>query len=187
MGRAKESLPFGTSTLLGATVETLLACTHPVVVVARDVTQELPPLPLECELVFDAEPDQGPLVGLIAGLTALEHLCDAAFVTACDVPFLTAAAVNGLAARLGDNELLVPRAEGKLQPLSALYRVSVLPTARRLLAEGIRTPRTLAEHVRTRILEVAEIEAFDPGHGLLRNVNSPAEYEAALARASGGS
>lgn len=181
MGQPKESLPFLGGTLLGNTVEKLLLCTHPVVVVARNADQELPPLPLESELVFDGEPDQGPLVGLVAGLEALEHECDAVFVTTSDVPFLDVGAVAGLADRLGGHELVIPRADDKLQPLSAIYRVSVLTTARRLLTEGIRTPRTLAEHVRTRVLDLDEVEAFDPKHGLLRNVNSPEEYEAARA------
>jgi molybdopterin-guanine dinucleotide biosynthesis protein A len=179
MGSPKESLPFRGTTLLGHTVATLMQCTYPVVVVARDPGQELPPLPLESELVFDGAPDQGPLVGLIAGLEALAGSCEAAFVTACDVPFLTARAVGGLADRLGDRDMVIPRAGGKLQPLSAIYRTGVLAAARALLAEGIRTPRTLAERVNARILEADEVALFDPTGGLLRNVNSPDEYEAA--------
>ena len=53
MGRPKESLPFAGSTLLGHTVDVLLDCTFPVVVVARDQEQELPPIHLEADLVFD--------------------------------------------------------------------------------------------------------------------------------------
>jgi molybdopterin-guanine dinucleotide biosynthesis protein A len=179
MGRPKESLPFRGTTLLGHTVATLTLCTHPVVIVARDADQELPPLPLETDLVYDGAPDQGPLVGMIAGLEAVAGDCEAVFVTACDVPFLTARAISGLADRLGDCDLVIPRADGKLQPLSAIYRVGVLAAARALLSEGIRTPRTLAERVKTRILEADEVAVFDPDGGLLRNVNSPDEYEAA--------
>ena len=47
MGRPKESLPFQGGTLLGRTVDLLLAHTWPVVVVAGRPEQELPPLPLE--------------------------------------------------------------------------------------------------------------------------------------------
>ena len=49
MGRPKESLPIGDTTMLGRTVDTLLRCTYPVVVVARDRLQDLPPI----EELFD--------------------------------------------------------------------------------------------------------------------------------------
>ena len=62
LGKPKVSLPWGESTLLYETVVTLLDCTFPVVVVARDERQELPPLHTECELAFDGDPGGGPLV-----------------------------------------------------------------------------------------------------------------------------
>src|SRR5688572_29654059 len=91
MGQPKESLPFGGTTLLGRTVETLLDRTWPVVVVARP-EQQLPPLPLEARVVADDLPGQGPLQAIASGIRWLRGSNgglgerDAAFVTGCDAP-----------------------------------------------------------------------------------------------------
>lgn len=186
MGSPKESLPFGDSTLLGQTVDTLLTCCHPVIVVARDTEQELPPITLEAEVVFDAQLDQGPLLGMQTGMNAAQGECDAVFVIGCDTPFLDATAVDWLAHQLEDHDVVMAKIDDKLQPLGALYRMSVLPIVESLIAEGIQTPRTLAERCNTRILDAAAVDAFDPQRKFLRNLNSPEDYEAAL-RESGGS
>ena len=180
MGRPKAALPLHGSTVLGRTVDMLLLCSHPVVIVARDEQQELPPYSLEAEVVFDDEPGQGPLMGIASGLRAVEGQCDAVFVAACDAPFLDQKAVGWVADQLGDHDLVIPRSNGLLQPLAAVYRCSVLPTIDALIAEGERTPRSLAERVNTRILEEVDLDAFDPGRRFLRNINTVEEYEAIL-------
>jgi molybdopterin-guanine dinucleotide biosynthesis protein A len=184
MGRPKESLPFGSGTLLGNLGTTLAACAHPVVVVARDGAQALPPLPAGVARTHDALPDQGPLAGLAAGMTwllAQGRLAptDACFVTACDHPFLTAATVRWLAARLGDDDAVVPQVGEALQPLCAVYRLVVAPRCRHLLAMGVASPRSLALAVRTRIVEADELRTLDPGLRFLRNLNTPADYDEA--------
>jgi molybdopterin-guanine dinucleotide biosynthesis protein A len=185
MGQPKEALRFLDTTLLGHTVSVLDRCCFPVVVIARDAEQELPPLPIEAEIAYDDEADQGPLAGLAAGLAAVHGHCDAVFATACDAPFLTESAVGWLCGQLGTHAAVMPRIGGVLQPLAAVYRVDVLPTVQRLLAQGERRLHALAEHVDTRILDEAEVDAFDPSRRFLRNVNSPEEYAAVLAEAEG--
>ncbi len=188
MGRPKASLPFADSTLLGCTVDTLLSCTYPVVVVARDADQvsaELPPIPLEADTIHDTEEDQGrgPLAGLHAGLQHVSDPCNAVFLTGCDAPFLTPAAVEWLAEQLGDKDLVMPEVGGVLQPLCAIYRISIEPAVRKLLETGDRSVHALTGTTNARILAEAEVNAFDPSHRFLRGVNSPEEYEAALREA----
>lgn len=183
MGQPKASLPFLGSTLLGHTVEKLLMCTHPVMVVARDDRQELPPLPLEAEICYDHAPGEGPLTAIATGLRALQGDCDAAFVVSCDMPFLDGSVVNWLADHLGDADFLVPRVDGTLQPLVALYRTSVLEEIERLTAAGERAPHTLTDHLKSRILEQNEVEAFDPERRFLRNINTLEDYQQALEEA----
>ena len=181
MGKPKESLPIGGTTMLCRTVETLIDWAHPVLVVARDEQQELPPLPIEIDTVFDGTPDQGPLVGMLAGMKTIEDQCEAVFVTGCDVPFLRGEAIDWLAGRLGDHDLVMARIDDTLQPLGALYRMSLLPTIEKLVADGVRTPRTLAEHGNPKILDAREVDAFDPKREFLHSVNTPEEYESAKA------
>ncbi|MEM7199526.1 MAG: molybdenum cofactor guanylyltransferase [Planctomycetota bacterium] len=183
MGQAKESLPFRGTTLLGWTVETLLRCTHPVIIVARDEAQDLPPVPLEADMAYDADPGGGPLVGLSAGLRALQGHCDLAFVTGCDTPFLSETPIGALVGRIGDAQVVVPRIGGTLQPLAAIYRIDVLDQVDALVAKGERSLVALVEQLRAKELDEKAMDEFDPGRQLLRNVNSREEYEAAVADA----
>ncbi|MBL8727407.1 MAG: molybdenum cofactor guanylyltransferase [Planctomycetes bacterium] len=185
MGRPKESLPLHGDTVFGRTVAGLGSCADPLLVIARDADQRLPPLPAGATRIHDERTGIGPLAALVTGLRWLaEHAgfapTDAAFVTACDQPFLTADAVRWLADRIGGHDLVMPRAGARLQPLCAIYRLSVLPFAERLLATGTMTPRSLAAADGARVLEEDEVRAFDPSLRFLRNINTPEDYRRAL-------
>ena len=186
MGRPKESLPIGDTTMLGWQCRTLLACADPVVVIGRDLGQDLPPLPQSVDVAHDELPGEGPLAAIAAGLRRLRERhgfgdLDAAVTVGCDQPFLTAAIVAGLRDRLGEAQLLMPRAEDKLQPLTAIYRTKVITAADRLLAAGSRRPRELADAVESAIVEADELRELDPELRFLRNLNHPDDYDAALA------
>ena len=96
----------------------------------------------------------------------------------CDQPMLTAATVKWLAAQIGDADVLMPQANDKLQPLTAIYRIAALEPALELLASGARRPRELAAVAHSRVLTEAELRRHDPELRFLRNLNNPADYEA---------
>lgn len=189
MGQPKESLPFRGTSLLGFTVETLLDCTWPVVVVGRGGDQQLPPFPIEAQILHDETPGAGPLQAIATGLRTLLQQGelsqkDAVFVTGCDAPFLSSTAISWLAEQLTGQQCAMPKVGDRLQPLCAVYRCDILPAIDALLAAGIDTPRTLAEKVQTRVLTEAELRRCDPELKFLRSVNTPDEYQAALAAAA---
>jgi molybdopterin-guanine dinucleotide biosynthesis protein A len=182
MGRAKELLPIGGTTMLGRLCAELTAVAAPVVVVARDAGQALPPLPAAVQVTCDTTPDQGPLAGLATGLGWLgEHGfagADPVFAASCDLPLLTAAFVSWLREQLGDHALVMPRVGGHLQPLAAIYRMAVLPFAETLLLGGAKSPRSLSALRGARVVDEREF----PGGVVeqVRSVDTPAEYEATL-------
>jgi len=180
MGRAKAWLPFAEEIMLPRVVRLLSEAVQPIVVVAA-ADQEIPPLPPEIRLVRDREKSRGPLEGLAAGLAALSGEVDAAFLSSCDVPFLRPAFVRRLIELLGDAAICVPLAGGYHHPLAAVYRLEVAEAVRRLLAENRLRPTYLFEMVPTRVVEAAELAEVDPTLESLRNLNTPEEYEAALA------
>jgi molybdopterin-guanine dinucleotide biosynthesis protein A len=178
MHEPKEALRLDGESLLAHVARRLLPGTHPVVVVARGRDQVLPPLPPTVEVVFDATPDGGPLAGIATGmrhLVAGGH-ADAAFVTGCDAPFVDARAATWLAERLGAHELALPRLDGHVEPLCAVYRLTALAAVERLLAAGIAMPKALVDHLHTRWLDAPELRTFDPELRFLRDVNTPAEW-----------
>jgi len=96
------------------------------------------------------------------------------------VPFLAPDHVGRLVDLLGDHDACVPEIGGYQHPLAAVYRVRVRAIAIRLLAAGQGRARSLAETVRTRFVGPAELMDVDPQFQSLRNLNTLAEYEAAV-------
>ena len=181
MGTSKALLPFGPETMLQRVVRLLGEVVTPIVAVAAP-SQELPDLSTDVIVTRDAREGRGPLEGLLAGLKALPEDIDAAYVTSCDVPLL----VPGFVAQMLDlargYDAAVMEVEGFLHPLSAVYRRTTLPHVESLLAADRLRPAFLFEAVRTRRVNPSEMTA-DPSLDTLRNLNTPEDYETALAAA----
>ena len=107
MGRPKAWLQIGDELLLSRMVRIIGLVVSPVVAATRRGL-ELPPLPLDTGVAYDAEGTAGPLAGIAAGFDALCGRCDAAFVAACDHVLLSAAFVKRMIELLADHDAVVP-------------------------------------------------------------------------------
>ncbi|HVU86442.1 MAG TPA: molybdenum cofactor guanylyltransferase [Pirellulales bacterium] len=182
MGLAKPSLPFGDETLLTRTVRIVAGVTERVIVVAAP-GQEMPRLASTIQVVRDESEGRGPLEGMRAGLSAAGRDC-AAFITGCDTPFLLPALIERMASLVGEQEIAVPWIDGFYHPLAAVYRSTVVPEIEALLAADQLRPTFLFERVPTRRVTADELRDVDPQLASLRNLNTPADYLAALADAN---
>jgi molybdopterin-guanine dinucleotide biosynthesis protein A len=176
MGRPKALLSFDGEPLVVHTVHRLKQLFSDIVVVAAP-EQELPPLPVT--LARDEVAYQGPVSGIYYGLQAAR--AEACFVTSCDAPFLNLALIAYLISQLVDYDVVVPHWQDRLQPLHAVYRRSVAPLLRAQLERGELRPIFLYEKVRTRQVGAEELCRFDPEGLSFRNLNSPEDYQSALA------
>jgi molybdopterin-guanine dinucleotide biosynthesis protein A len=182
MGRPKALLPFGDEVLLLRVVRRLGAVAGPIVVVAAP-DQPLPALPAGVRVAHDPVLGRGPLQGLATGMAALAEDAELVYATATDVPFLRPEWVARLVDRIGENDLAIPDIGGYLHPLAALYRRStVQPAVAALLAADRLRPVFLRERVRTITLGEADVRDIDPDLDTLGNLNTPADYAAALRR-----
>lgn len=182
MGVPKATLQFGDETMLQRVVRLLSTVVSPIVVVAaRD--QTLPPLPESVIITRDEREAKGPLEGIRAGLSGMPESIDAAYITSCDVPLLVPAFVERMVDLMGDHDIAVMEIDGFPHPLSAIYRRTALPYAESLLAEDRLRPVFLFDAVRTRRVKLEEMIGVDPELKTLRNLNTPADYRAALADA----
>jgi molybdenum cofactor guanylyltransferase len=188
MGTPKATLDWHGTSLVVHVAGVLAAAVDGPLVVVRSREQELPPLPDNVELAEDGHDGLGPLAGLAAGLAAVEDRARAAFVAAVDLPLLHAAFVQRVTATLEEDwEAAVPRVDGRPHPLAAAYRTGLWARAEELLRADRRRVLDLLERSRVRWLDEAELladpalAAIDPGLDGLRNLNSRADYEAALA------
>jgi molybdopterin-guanine dinucleotide biosynthesis protein A len=182
MGRAKAWLPFQGEFMLKRVVRLLGEVVSPIVVVAAP-NQDVPELPPDVVLVRDSTGGRGPLQGLAAGLEALPAGTAAAYLSSCDVPFLRPAYVRRMIYLLGDHSICVAHVGGYHHTLAAVYRLAVLESVRRLLADNRLRPAFLFESQSTRIVTALELTDADPDLQSLRNLNTPEEYEAALREA----
>jgi molybdopterin-guanine dinucleotide biosynthesis protein A len=179
MGTSKALLPFGPETMLQRVVRLLGQVVTPIVAVAA-VGQVLPDLPAEVIVTRDEREARGPLEGLRAGLTALPHHVEAAYVTSCDVPLLVPAFVLQMLAFADGYDIAVIEIDGFAHPLSAVYRRTTLPHVEALLASDRLRPAFLFDAVKTRRVRPAEVTT-DPELRTLQNLNTPDDYAKALA------
>jgi molybdopterin-guanine dinucleotide biosynthesis protein A len=177
MGTPKALLLFDDEPLIVHVVTTLQRLFGEVVVVAAP-GQDLPSMPVT--LVHDDVAYQGPVGGLCYGLRAASaEIC---FVTSCDSAFLSSNLISHLMSRISGHDVVVPRWQGRFQPLHAVYRRSVLPLLEAQLARGELRPIFLFDKVRTLEIDEEEIRCFDPEGSSFFNMNTPEDYEEALKR-----
>jgi molybdenum cofactor guanylyltransferase len=176
MGQPKALLPFGGEPLIVHNVRALREYFPDIVVVAAP-DQELPAL--SATVVHDEVAYQGPVGGILYGLRAASH--EFCFVTSCDAPFLNLSLVAYFLSLIENYDVVVPFWEERLQPLQAVYRRSVIPLLQDQLERNELRPVFLYKKVRTYEVPAEDIRRFDPEGLSFRNMNSPADYEAALA------
>ena len=183
MGRSKADLPFAGLTLLARVVGQVATEVERVIVVAA-AEQSLPELPvgIEVAVVRDTVADLGPLAALATGLAALRPACEAVYATSTDAPFLMRGWVALLAEKLDGYDAAAPCVAGRRHPLAALYRPrAALAAAEELLARGERRLTALLDRLRACDVGGDELRRVDPDLITLCNLNSPADYERALA------
>lgn len=184
MGRAKEQLPFAGQTLLLHTLNILDKATYPLVLVGRE-EQDFGPLPCGVEVTVDGEEGQGPLRGLHAGLLSVGQRADFICLTSVDTPFLNSDILGRMASYLEKNEAAVIRTEGDagiVHPMPGLYRTSIVSTVETLLEGEERSLQNLLNAIDTRYVTPEDISDIDPDLACVININTPADYDAAVKR-----
>ncbi|HZZ00123.1 MAG TPA: molybdenum cofactor guanylyltransferase [Candidatus Baltobacteraceae bacterium] len=128
---------------------------------------------LDCPVLIDRQPLGGPLRALHSACETIAQ--ERIFVLAADLPRVDTPLLERVAAAwLPGDDAVVPRHEGRLEPLVALYaRAAILQESFTLFGEPRSSMHDLIERIGARFLDV-EAEHF-------ANVNTPADL-AALSR-----
>jgi molybdopterin-guanine dinucleotide biosynthesis protein A len=172
MGRDKALLPWGASTLLDHALDRLRAACSEVRILSgpepRYADRGLP-------VLVDATPDGGPLAGVCSGLAAAPD--GAAAFLAVDLPFVSVELLVGLLERARDYDAVVPVTADGAHPLCAVYGPGCLAPIRRRLEAGERKMTCFWPDVRVHEMALDELSAFGDPAVLLRNVNTPEDYE----------
>lgn len=150
--------------LLGAHFNALYIVTNDTELYAR----------FDARVVRDEKEGLGPLMGVYSGLKASGS--DMNFVTAVDTPLVAEALVCHLM-EIGEGcDARVPRWEGRVEPLCAVYSRRCLTAIESVLDQG----RIIAffPFIRTCFVEESAVRKLDPRGLSFFNVNTLADYNA---------
>ncbi len=174
LGQDKSLLLIDGQPLLARIVETMRAVSEDLVVVTND-PERYAPYGLPVRMVPDVRPGVGALMGLYSGLQAVRGVFG--LVVGCDMPFLSLPLLRHLVSLASSADVVIPRMDGKVEPLHAVYSRACLPPMSRSLEQGHRQIISFFDEVRVRYVEKPEIDRFDPEHLSFLNINTPQDWE----------
>ncbi len=129
-------------------------------------------------LVRDEQPHSGVLPALWSGLTAARG--EYCLVVAADMPFVNRALFNYLCDLASGWDLVVPRVDGRIEPMHAVYRrESCIVAVAESKTRGERRMTEVHPRVRVRYVDEPALLAIDPQLRAFTNINTEADLERA--------
>ena len=138
------------------------------------------------ELVSDAVPGQGSMVGIYSGLLSMQGR--AGFFVACDMPFLNEDLIRFMVGLSEAFDIVIPQSQGGaflrqsgaktlLEPTHAVYSKACLGPMEAQMTTGDYKIIHFFSQVRVRAVSEEETRRFDPRGLALANVNTEEEYK----------
>ena len=180
LGRNKAVEKIGGESLIERVVGRLSqVSSETIVVVAEESRAGALDLPPGVRTAADIYPGSGSLGGIFTGLSAARG--DYGIVVACDMPFLNTDLLRFMLDIASDYDVVVPRLNGRPEPLHAVYSKSCLePIEQRLKRKDLKIALFFDE-VRVAFIEEDDIDRMDPHHLSFFNVNTQEDLDKALA------
>lgn len=191
MGQDKGLLILGEKPLLIHLLETLNKVVDEIILVLRDSNQAGAYQNIindfknkdennhtTIKIVKDREKDQGPLLGILTGLSYITD--EGALVLPCDSPFVTVNFVEQIFENFGKNKdgeflALVPQwPDGSLEPLHAYYHKKCIPIIEQIISKDVRDVKSLFKYIDVIYVNV---DILDPDKTSFRNLNSPQDLK----------
>lgn len=163
MGCNKATITIGNSTIAEKIIEELRRLDIPITVLGNH--------PIEgVGFLKDEEGFAGPAYALSRFVPERDYV----FVVSCDIPAFDGRLVSFLIERFKRGDAVIPRVDGELQPLCALYRKEAFGVLKDFVALGERRVMGWVEKLNVEVIEEDELfHHFEPW--ALRNVNTPEE------------
>ena len=174
MGRDKALLPLGGKPLIEHVLERVSGLGDEILITTNKPDEYAF---LGLRMVADHQPGAGALDGLLTALEAAR--CERVLLLACDMPFVSRPLLDHMLGIDSDSEVVIPRREGKLQPLHAIYATSCAASVREALGSGEKRMISFFPSVQTWIVEQEILDRYDPNGLSFFNVNTPDDLEQA--------
>lgn len=177
MGTDKSLLVVGGVPLLQRVIDRVTPLELPLTLITNTPERHAP---FGVPMAADLRPNTGALGGIYTALTLAAS--NMTLVVACDMPTLCTpllAHMIGVAARDASVDAVVPRIDGHMHALHAVYRKQALPAIQRALDAGTLRLSDLLSGLRVRWIEREEAKRFDGGVESFANINTPDDLAAA--------
>jgi len=185
LGRDKAVADLGGQSLAGRAFETVseaLPHTRVTFVAANEAQFAIQAIVAGGRFIFDLIEGRGPLGGLHAALS--DTKAEWIFIMACDYPFVSSEFIRLLTEkdRSGFGAVVPTQSDGRMQPLTALYRSE---TARPIVQEIIDRPRVppplheIVKELNPFVVNFDDYRHLPASEDLFTNVNTEAELDIA--------
>jgi molybdopterin-guanine dinucleotide biosynthesis protein A len=131
------------------------------------------------KIIKDIFPGRGPLSGIHSALSFSNSAKN--FIISCDMPFISSELINYLINSNSNADVLLPKADGRIQQLCGIYSKSVLPEAENLLIESGNSQSNLKgsvyelfNRVKTGFVDVDKLSFYH--QNLFLNINTLEDY-----------
>ncbi len=128
-------------------------------------------------VVHDIIPGFGALMGIYTGLknAGTKYI----LVAACDMPFIQPSVLRCLTTRAGDVDLVVPRINGYLEPLLAVYSKRCIGPIEKMIRCSEKCIYDFFSEVNVLEIQQKELQLLDPECRSFINLNTPHELDKA--------
>jgi len=171
MGKDKAWLELGGRAMIEHVIAALVPVTTRVAIIASSLEYERLGFPV----FADSHTGIGPLEAIRTALS--NALTSRVVLVGCDLPFVTADLFKLLLSIPGNHYATVPvGADGKIEPLCAIYRPEALPVVTDLITRGERKVSFLFDRVPTRLVPFDDLRALHGSELFFENINTPEDY-----------
>ena len=182
MEKDKLLLPLDGSLVYERVITQLYPSCRPLLLIGRNLPL---PFPMEAVQLPDLYTGSGPLSGLAAALCHADRVLRAPWILAVagDLGLIDKRLVRRICQFSSSSEdIVMPLAGNRPQPLFALYRSHLADLAVRLLTQGERRVMALARHCRVQYLSESELGIDSDGQNAdlrLMDLDTPEDYRTA--------
>jgi len=174
MGKDKGSLILDDKPMVLHVLDTVKDIADEIILVLRDQEQIEKYKPIlkdePVKIVTDEIKDQGPLVGILSGLSQIDS--EYAQILPCDSPFISKGFVLKMfeIAEGEEFDAIVPIwDDGPIEPLHSIYKKNTVTIIRDLIKNKKRNVRSLLDHLNVKYVDVGEL---DESAMSFRNLNT---------------
>ena len=177
MGEDKAWLTLGDRAMIEHVIAAVSPVTNELAIIANSPAYRR----LGFQVFADSNPGTGPLEAIRTALS--NSRTSHAILVGCDLPFITSDLLKLLLSTSVGNCATVPiGADGKLEPLCAIYCSDALTATTDLIREGERKVSLLFDRVPTRFVAFEELSQLKGAESFFENVNTPEDYTLARER-----